>query len=258
MVISVAHINACFLFPGIRALHADRNPSDAASGVRDRPRVYVRHPQAAAHDHLRLGQAAHPDLPEFARPATGRRARPRWGPAHVRHRLRGDGAHLQHRRRGVQSKAVGLRGLAHGRAASGLPAHGPSRDGRIAPGLPPARAVCLPAAAAALAGPAVRSPAHVAPHAAVVQWQPWSAGSRIERDQSRTEAFSSLWARSKLGNIKASNETTIGFDYQLSFAAVLKLKQALQGLKSITDAFYCNDHDVFFLPQSCLRPKLRL
>ena len=47
------------LVAGIRAFHADGDPGDAAGGLRDGPRLHLRHPQAPAHDHLRRGEGAH-------------------------------------------------------------------------------------------------------------------------------------------------------------------------------------------------------
>ena len=47
------------LVAGIRAFHADGDPSDAAGGLRDGARLHLRHPQAPAHDHLRRGEGAH-------------------------------------------------------------------------------------------------------------------------------------------------------------------------------------------------------
>lgn len=90
---------------GVRAVHADRHAGDAAGGLRDRPRLHVRHPQAAAHDHVRGGEGADPDVPQLAGPVPLGRLR---GPAHVRHWLRGDGTLVQHRRRGTESKTVGV------------------------------------------------------------------------------------------------------------------------------------------------------
>lgn len=91
---------------GLRAVHTDRHPGDAAGGLRDGTRVHVCDAEAAADDHVGGGQGSHPDVPELAGPAE-------WGghgrPADERDGLRGDGAELQHRRRGLQSKAIGVR-----------------------------------------------------------------------------------------------------------------------------------------------------
>ena len=38
---------------GIRAFHTDRDPGHVTGGLRDRPRLHLRHTQAPAHDHLR-------------------------------------------------------------------------------------------------------------------------------------------------------------------------------------------------------------
>lgn len=50
---------------GLRAVDADGHPGAAAGGQRDGPCVHLRHPQAAAHDHQRDGQGAHPDVPQL-------------------------------------------------------------------------------------------------------------------------------------------------------------------------------------------------
>lgn len=97
----------CVLSPhiGLRTVHANRHPSDAAGRLRDRPRVHICDAQTAANDHLRGGQTAHPDVPQFAGSAERRDDR---RPTHVGHRLRGDGAQLQHCGRRLKSKTAHL------------------------------------------------------------------------------------------------------------------------------------------------------
>lgn len=85
---------------GLRAVDADGHPGAAAGGQRDGPCVHLRHPQAAAHDHQRDGQGAHPDVPQLPRLAAA--LRPHHRPAHERHGLRGDRPHLPGVRVGQQ------------------------------------------------------------------------------------------------------------------------------------------------------------
>lgn len=73
---------------GIRVINVNGDTGDVASGLRDGACVYVRDAEAAADDHLRLGQAVDPDVPELARSAHHQRA------ADGGHRLRGDRAHV--------------------------------------------------------------------------------------------------------------------------------------------------------------------
>ena len=49
-----------FFVSGLRVVHADRHTGYAPGGVRDRPRVYLRHEKAAANDHVGRGKGANP------------------------------------------------------------------------------------------------------------------------------------------------------------------------------------------------------
>lgn len=63
-----------FLFAGIRTVNADGHASDAPGRLGDRSRVHVRDAEAAADDHVGLGQEAHTDVPQLAGPADHERA----------------------------------------------------------------------------------------------------------------------------------------------------------------------------------------
>ena len=56
---------------GVRAGHPDRHPGDGAGGLGDWSRVHIRHPEAAAHHHLGVREASHPDLPQQPGPGPG-------------------------------------------------------------------------------------------------------------------------------------------------------------------------------------------
>lgn len=131
-------MNICRSFAGVRTVNADRHPGDAAGRIRDRPRLYLRHQEAAADDNQRGGEGVDTDVSQFARPTSWISIR---RPTDVRYRIRGNGADVQHQRRGLESKTNGVRlaACARHRGASALlpPGAEPSGTGRVAAGLRP-------------------------------------------------------------------------------------------------------------------------
>ena len=110
------------IFSGFWTLHPHRNRSDASGGLRNGPRLHLRHTQTPADDCQRGGQETHPDLPQRqpqrlqrlpqwwrrCRRYHGRRRRSHGAPDEPRHRrLRRGGQ----RRRGVRGIWRGGRGL---------------------------------------------------------------------------------------------------------------------------------------------------
>ena len=93
------------LLTGIWAVHTDGHSGDAASCVGNRPRLHVRDAEAAADDHVGGRQGPHPDVPQFARPASLWRWR---RPADVSDGFRRDGTYVQHRRRRAESKTASV------------------------------------------------------------------------------------------------------------------------------------------------------
>lgn len=66
VVYSFGFADGLCLFAGVRVVDTDGHAGDVARGLGDRSRVHIRHPQAAAHDHLGGWQSSDPDLSELA------------------------------------------------------------------------------------------------------------------------------------------------------------------------------------------------